>query len=96
LIFSVSGGWKASRHLERVVWSQQGDWQLQFVNGQVEEAQLAANSWVTPWVWCLRFESAGIAVAPVLVWRSQLSTQAWQLWRTRIFLEGRRPATEPA
>lgn len=84
-----TGYWQVSRRLIQLVWSQQGDWLLHYADGHIQAARLSAQSWITPWLWCLRFEAPDRGIPPVLIWRSQLSPGAWQLWRTRLFLEGR-------
>ena len=83
-----SGYWHASRRLQAITWQQQGDWLLRFADGRVLTAQLAIDSWVTPWLFCLRFNTASKHRPAVMVWRGQLSGANWQLWRTRLHLQG--------
>jgi hypothetical protein len=88
-----AGYWRPAYRLRTLTWQPHGDWLLRFADGTTVSAQLAADSWITPWMWCLRFSAADRQVVPLMVWRSQLSGLAWQLWRTRLHLQAQRSVT---
>ncbi|MGD9842681.1 MAG: hypothetical protein AB7U99_07230, partial [Steroidobacteraceae bacterium] len=79
----------SKRRLQAITWQQQGEWLLHFADGSTSTAQLAVTSWIMPWLWCLRFSAPTQHVPVVMLWRNQLPAALWQLWSTRLYLQGR-------
>ena len=94
MVLWQSGYRQPSRRISQLIWQQDGGWSIQFANGARVDAELAPQSWVTSWMWCLRFHSSDLSVPPLLIWRSQFPDSVWQVFLTRLHLQGHKPDAE--
>jgi len=93
--FAIASLWRLglfspARQLSRLSWDQDQCWRLQFGSTEPVTAQLLGRSWCAPWAMCLKFKTDAGRRCQVLLWRGQLSRQAWQQWLLRLRQEGGR------
>ena len=74
--------------LSRWSWDQEHSWQLQFSNDNRITATLVGRSWLTPVVICFKFRIEDGRHYQFLLWRNQLTRQAWHQWSLRLHQEG--------
>jgi hypothetical protein len=86
---------RAGRRLTRVAWGQNGEWRLQFAEGEPVTATLAASSWWSPWLMCWRLVDVTGRRHGLLLWRAEFSPVSWHQWQRRLRLEWT-PATTAA
>jgi hypothetical protein len=81
---------RSARQLFRMSWDQEQRWQLQFGTDKPVSAILLGRSWCSPWVFCLKFKTDAGNRYQLLLWRNELSSDAWHQWLLRLRQEGGR------
>ena len=81
---------RPARQLFRVSWDQEQRWQLQFGTVKPIGAILSERSWCSPWLVCLKLKTEAGSRYQLLLWRSELSGDAWHQWLLRLRQEGGR------